>query len=126
MDKDILLSLVKRDDLDIEEIAIWKYLVKWGTAQFAVFKGSIRWISYSQSIAFKESNQKQEDYDLDLLFQEPVPEPSKGKSQKVDVAEWTDNDFASLKKSLDPFIPYIRFNEISNEEFYHHVRSYKK
>ncbi|KAF0509709.1 BTB-domain-containing protein [Gigaspora margarita] len=64
LDKDILLSLIKRDDLGIEEIVIWKYL------------GNLK--------------------------------------------RWTDNDFALLKKSLDPFIPYIRFHEISNEEFYYH------
>ncbi|CAG8779970.1 36254_t:CDS:2 [Gigaspora margarita] len=91
LNKDILLSLVKRDDMDIEEIDIWKYLLKWGTAQ---------------SVAFKES--------------------SKGKSQKMDVTKWEDSDFASLKKSLDPFIPYIRFHEISREDFYHHIRPYKK
>ncbi|KAF0509710.1 serine-enriched protein [Gigaspora margarita] len=91
LNKDILLSLVKRDDLIIEEIDIWKYLLKWGTAQ---------------SVAFKES--------------------SKGKSQEIDVTKWKDNDFSSLKKSLDPFIPYIRFHEISREDFYHHIRPYKK
>ncbi|CAG8698463.1 16327_t:CDS:2, partial [Dentiscutata heterogama] len=87
LDKDILLSLIKRDDMDIEEIDIWKYLVKWGTTQSAT---------------------------------------SKGKSYKMDVTKWRDNDFASLKKSLDPFIPYIRFHEISCEKFYYHVRPYKK
>ncbi|CAG8507102.1 22630_t:CDS:2 [Dentiscutata erythropus] len=44
----------------------------------------------------------------------------------MDVTKWRDNDFSSLKKSLDPFIPYIRFHEISCEEFYYHVRPYKK
>ncbi|CAG8749541.1 6351_t:CDS:2, partial [Cetraspora pellucida] len=48
-----------------------------------------------------------------------------GKS-KMDITNWGDNDFASLKKSLDPFIPYIRFHEISRDDFYYHVRPYKK
>src|SRR5260364_136032 len=91
LNKDIILSLVKRDDMDIEEIDIWKYLLKWGTAQFVAFKG-----------------------------------PSKEKFQMTDVTKWKDNDFASLKKSLDPFIQYIRFHEISHEDFYHHIRPYKK
>ncbi|CAG8664477.1 5920_t:CDS:1, partial [Scutellospora calospora] len=83
LDKDILLMLIKRDYMNIEEIDIWKYLVKWGTAQ---------------SIA------------------------SKGKP----VINWGENEFLSFKKSLDPFISYIRFHEISREEFYFHVRPYKK
>ncbi|KAG9288952.1 hypothetical protein G9A89_019574 [Geosiphon pyriformis] len=33
IDRSILLMLVKRDDLDIEEIKIWEYLIDWGTAQ---------------------------------------------------------------------------------------------
>ncbi|CAG8806430.1 13024_t:CDS:2, partial [Gigaspora rosea] len=33
IDKDIFLRLIKRDDMDIEEIDIWKHLVNWGTAQ---------------------------------------------------------------------------------------------
>ncbi|CAG8691161.1 29857_t:CDS:2, partial [Racocetra persica] len=85
LDKDIFLKLVMRDDLDIEEIDTWKYLIKWGTAQSA----------------------------------------PKGKS-KADVANWGDNDFASFKRFLDPFIPHIRFHEISRDDFYFHVRPYKK
>ncbi|CAG8618054.1 11454_t:CDS:2, partial [Dentiscutata heterogama] len=34
LDKDILLSLVKRSDMGIEEIDLWKNLVNWGKAQF--------------------------------------------------------------------------------------------
>ncbi|CAG8841913.1 26203_t:CDS:1, partial [Racocetra persica] len=82
----IFLKLVERDDLDIEEIDLWKYLVKWGKGQLI------------------SSNEK----------------------SKMDVTNWDKNDFASLKKSLDPFLPHIRFHEISSEEFYHHVRPYKK
>ncbi|CAG8633117.1 5288_t:CDS:2, partial [Dentiscutata erythropus] len=34
LDKGIFLELIKRDDLIIEEINVWKYLMKWGMAQF--------------------------------------------------------------------------------------------
>ncbi|RIB05401.1 hypothetical protein C2G38_2280771 [Gigaspora rosea] len=91
LNKDILLSLAKRDDMDIEEIDIWKYLLRWGTAQFVALK-----------------------------------KPSKGDSQKMDATKRKDNNFALLKKSLDPFILYIQFHEISCEDFYYHIRPYKK
>ncbi|CAG8822019.1 19588_t:CDS:2, partial [Dentiscutata erythropus] len=85
LDKDILLSLVKRNDLGIEEIDLWNYLVKWGSAQIIT---------------------------------------SKAKSK--DVTKWDEKDFALLKKSLDQFMPHIRFHEISSREVYYHVRPYKK
>ncbi|CAG8626027.1 20034_t:CDS:2 [Cetraspora pellucida] len=85
LDKDIYLKLVMRNDMDIEEIDTWKYLVKLGTEQSVT---------------------------------------SKGKSK--DVINWGENDFASFKKFLDPFIPYIRFHEISRNDFYFHIRPYKK
>ncbi|CAG8701718.1 6174_t:CDS:2, partial [Ambispora gerdemannii] len=33
IDKDLLISLLKREDLDMKEIKIWDFLVKWGIAQ---------------------------------------------------------------------------------------------
>jgi len=33
VEEDILLALLKRDDLDMEEIQIWDYVLKWGRAQ---------------------------------------------------------------------------------------------
>jgi hypothetical protein len=33
LDKDILFSLLKRNDLQIEEIFVWDYLIKWGIEQ---------------------------------------------------------------------------------------------
>ncbi|KAF0532595.1 btb/poz domain-containing protein 19-like [Gigaspora margarita] len=87
LDKDIFLTLIKKDVMDIEEIDIWKDLIKWGT---------------TQSISYK------------------------GKSKETNVNNWDENDFALFKKSLEPFIHYIRFHEISKENFYHYVRPYKK
>ncbi|CAG8676082.1 3965_t:CDS:2, partial [Gigaspora rosea] len=50
----------------------------------------------------------------------------KGKSKDANVNNWDENDFALFKKFLEPFIQYIRFHEISRENFYHYVRPYKK
>ncbi|KAG9288943.1 hypothetical protein G9A89_019565 [Geosiphon pyriformis] len=41
IDRSILLMLVKRDDLDIEEIKIWEYLIDWGTAQHTSLKKEV-------------------------------------------------------------------------------------
>jgi len=38
LDKDILLNLIKRDDLNIEEIIIWDSLIKWGIGQIPELK----------------------------------------------------------------------------------------
>ncbi|RIB29644.1 hypothetical protein C2G38_1042941 [Gigaspora rosea] len=35
LEKDIILEFIKRDDLAIEEIDVWKYLVKWTKAQYS-------------------------------------------------------------------------------------------
>jgi hypothetical protein len=39
LEKDILLELVKRDDLLIDEVELWNYLIKWGIAQTSELKG---------------------------------------------------------------------------------------
>ena len=38
LDKDILFNLLKRDDLQIEEIVIWDSLIKWGINQITELK----------------------------------------------------------------------------------------
>ncbi|KAF0473776.1 BTB-domain-containing protein [Gigaspora margarita] len=35
LERDIILEFIKRDDLAIEEIDVWKYLVKWTKAQYS-------------------------------------------------------------------------------------------
>ncbi|CAG8456172.1 88_t:CDS:2 [Dentiscutata erythropus] len=43
-----------------------------------------------------------------------------------DITNWTEKHFIVLKKSLEQFIPLIRFFEISSKDFYYKVRPYKK
>ncbi|CAG8839135.1 4774_t:CDS:1, partial [Cetraspora pellucida] len=88
VDKDILVRIIKRDDLNTQEINIWNHLVKWGTVHLATSLG-----------------------------RNPA---------EFDITKWNDNDFMSFKNFLDPFLPYIRFYEISSEEFYYYIRPYKK
>ncbi|CAG8689131.1 25573_t:CDS:2, partial [Gigaspora rosea] len=89
LEKDIILEFIKRDDLAIEEIDIWKYLVKWATEQ-----------DTNSSIIT--------DVDMtDSHYQEEF-------------------EFTLLKKNIEPFIPYIRFCEMTRDEFYYHVMPYEK
>ncbi|GBB83319.1 hypothetical protein RclHR1_10050002 [Rhizophagus clarus] len=39
LEKNILLGLLKRDDLPIDEIELWNYLIKWGIAQNSELNG---------------------------------------------------------------------------------------
>ncbi|CAG8496064.1 9229_t:CDS:2 [Acaulospora morrowiae] len=43
-----------------------------------------------------------------------------------DVKKFLEKDFKNLKGTLDPFIPYIRFHEISSKDFYNKVRPFRK
>ncbi|CAG8780898.1 22494_t:CDS:2, partial [Racocetra persica] len=85
---DILLKVIKRDDLNAKEIYIWKHLVEWGVAQLV--------------------------------------DSHKRIYVKLDTTQWKDCDFMTFKKYLDPFIPYIRFHEMSIEDLHHNIRPYEK
>ncbi len=84
LDKDILFGLIKRDDLQVEEIDIWDCLINWGIEQ--------------------------------------TPGLGSGNSDR---AKWNQEDFEALKEMLNPFIPLIRFVEISRVDFFDKVRPYK-
>ncbi|GBB98696.1 hypothetical protein RclHR1_00330026 [Rhizophagus clarus] len=84
LDKDILYSLLERDDLNIEEIDAWDCLIKWGI---------------EQTFSLESNNN--------------------------DRTKWNDNNFEALKKTLNQFIPLIRFVEISSSDFFNKVRPYR-
>ncbi|RIB12959.1 hypothetical protein C2G38_2041395 [Gigaspora rosea] len=77
-----LVSLVGRDDLQMEEIMIWNYVIKWGIAQ-----------------------------------NPDLPTDSK---------DWTNENFLSLKTTLQNCLPLIRYFQISGNDIYDHVHPYKK
>ncbi|KAF0544540.1 serine-enriched protein [Gigaspora margarita] len=85
LERNIVLEFIKRDDLAVEEIDVWKYLVKWTTAQFSSLNGF-----------------------------------------NVDVNYWGENEFKLFKKNIEPFISYVRFCEITRDEFYYYVMPYEK
>ncbi|CAB4410604.1 unnamed protein product [Rhizophagus irregularis] len=86
LEKNILLNLVKQDNLIIEEIELWNYLIKWGIAQT---------------------------YEL-------------GDKNINDLNKWNKEDFLALKKTLEPFISYVRFFDISSKDFHNIVFPFKK
>jgi hypothetical protein len=76
--------LLKRDDIQVDEIVVWDSLIKWGIEQT----------------------------------------PGLG-IMNNDRTKWNSINFEALKKTLDQFIPLIRFMEISSSEYFDKVRPYK-
>ncbi|CAG8500609.1 17617_t:CDS:2 [Acaulospora colombiana] len=83
LDKDIFLQLIKRDELNFEEVDIWEHLIKWG------------------------------------IYQTP------GIEELTDKTKLSEKNFKELKKTVNPFIPYIRFYEISSKDFFNKVRPFR-
>ncbi|RHZ83842.1 hypothetical protein Glove_87g86 [Diversispora epigaea] len=77
-----LISILKRDDLKVEEIKIWDYVIKWGIEQ-----------------------------------NHTLPDDSK---------EWSNEDFETLKLTLQHCLPFIRYFHISSEDIWEKVKPYEK
>ncbi|RHZ70425.1 hypothetical protein Glove_271g14 [Diversispora epigaea] len=77
-----LVSLLKRDDLQLEEVIIWEYIIKWGIAQNSTLP--------------------------------------------VDLKEWNDENFTTLKTTLQQCLPLIRYFHISSTDIWKKVKPYKK
>ncbi|POG73283.1 hypothetical protein GLOIN_2v1588425 [Rhizophagus irregularis DAOM 181602=DAOM 197198] len=78
----LLVSLIQSDNLRIDEIHIWEYVLKWGLAQNPVL-------------------------------------PS-------ELTSFSKEDFNALKNSLHQCVPFIRFYNLTSEEFSDKVLPYKK
>ncbi|PKK74527.1 hypothetical protein RhiirC2_863780 [Rhizophagus irregularis] len=84
LNKVSLYNLLRRNDLQIDEIDIWDCLIKWGIGQTPGF--GIR---------------------------------------NSDRTMWNKKSYEALKKTLNHFIPLIRFVEISSNDYFDKVRPYK-
>ncbi|CAB4378187.1 unnamed protein product [Rhizophagus irregularis] len=84
INKEILFDLLERDDLQIKEVIVWDYLIKWGIEQTSGLG-----------------------------------------NENSDRAKWNNKDYEKLKKTLNQFIPLIRFTEISRADFFDKVRPYR-
>ncbi|RHZ73641.1 hypothetical protein Glove_230g61 [Diversispora epigaea] len=77
-----LVSILKRDDLQMKESEIWDYLIKWGTAQNPTL-------------------------------------PKK-------LEEWSDENFMTLKTTLQQCLPLIRYFHIPISDAVYKIKPYKK
>ncbi|CAG8543235.1 2374_t:CDS:2, partial [Ambispora gerdemannii] len=89
LNQEILLRLLKHNNLGIEEGILWDNVIKW---------------CRSQTPLINEKND----------------------NNYTNLSEWTLEDFRALGKTLEPFVPFIRFFEISSADFYDKIRPYKK
>ncbi|CAG8692508.1 11694_t:CDS:2 [Gigaspora margarita] len=104
LERDIVLKFIKRDDLVIEEVDVWKYLVKWATAQYS---------SLSEDVSVNANVNA----DVNANVNADI---------NSDINTWGENEFTLFKKIINSFIPYIRFCEMTRYEFYYHVMPYEK
>ncbi|RHZ72526.1 hypothetical protein Glove_242g15 [Diversispora epigaea] len=77
-----LVSLLKRDDLQVEEVKIWEYIIKWGIAQNPTLSSNLD--------------------------------------------KWNEDNFLTLKTTLQHCLPYIRYFHISGEDIWNNVEPYQK
>ncbi|RHZ76582.1 hypothetical protein Glove_196g55 [Diversispora epigaea] len=77
-----LVSLLKRDDLQLEEVIIWEYTIKWGIAQNSTLS--------------------------------------------VDLTVWNNENFTTLKTTLQRCLPLIRYFYIPGIDVLNKVKPYKK
>ncbi|RHZ45832.1 hypothetical protein Glove_646g4 [Diversispora epigaea] len=77
-----LVSILKRDDLQMKESEIWDYVIKWGTAQ-----------------------------------NPNLPEK---------LEKWSDENFITLKATLQQCLPLVRYFHISNSDVMDKIKPYKK
>ncbi|GES96384.1 BTB/POZ protein [Rhizophagus clarus] len=78
----LLISIIQNINLQMSEIQVWKYVIKWGLAKNPEF-------------------------------------PS-------DPASFSKEDFNVLKNTLQQFIPFIKFNNLTSKEFSDEILPYKK
>ncbi|RHZ87598.1 hypothetical protein Glove_33g278 [Diversispora epigaea] len=77
-----LVSLIKQDDLQMREVEIWDYVIKWGIAQ--------------------------------------------NPTLPTNLGDWAEENFLTLKTTLQQCLPHIRYFHITNIEIYDKIRPYKK
>ncbi|RHZ60973.1 hypothetical protein Glove_350g48 [Diversispora epigaea] len=70
--EDALISILERDDLQLEESKIWEYIIQWGKA--------------------------------------------KNPTLPTNLAEWTSDNFSTLKETLNQCLPLIRYFHISSKD----------
>ncbi|RHZ82563.1 hypothetical protein Glove_109g32 [Diversispora epigaea] len=77
-----LISILEKDNLQLEEIKIWDYVIKWGIAQNPALPGNLE--------------------------------------------EWSEENFKTLKVTLQQCLPLIRYFHISEKDVWEKLKPYRK
>ncbi|RHZ60898.1 hypothetical protein Glove_350g31 [Diversispora epigaea] len=80
--EDVLISIIKQDDLQLEEIKIWEYVIQWGKA--------------------------------------------KNSTLPTNLAEWTSDNFLTLKETLKKCLMHIRYFDVSGEDVVEKIFPYSQ
>jgi hypothetical protein len=108
--KNILNLILDLDNLYIEEIDLWDFLIEWGMNQLHKIHNN-----NNISIYDDDENQKNHKF-INNINKEIMNQQHKSPKWKIREA---------LKKILDPLIYRIRFREIGFDDFYEKVKPYK-
>ncbi|RHZ46821.1 hypothetical protein Glove_606g99 [Diversispora epigaea] len=77
-----LISLIKRDNLQLDEIEIWNYLIQWGK--------------------------------------------TKNPNLPDNLIQWTNDDFLTLKNTVQKCLPYIRYFQITGDNIIKNIKPYQQ
>ncbi|PKC69538.1 hypothetical protein RhiirA1_455913 [Rhizophagus irregularis] len=128
--KNILNLILDLDNLYIEEIDLWDFLIEWGMNQLHKIHNyniNINYYNNNNNISIfinnnnnyddndDEENQKSHKF-INNINKEIMNQQHKSPKWKIREA---------LKKILDPLIYRIRFREISSDDFYEKIKPYK-
>ncbi|RHZ76511.1 hypothetical protein Glove_196g137 [Diversispora epigaea] len=125
-----LVSLLKRDDLQLEEVIIWEYVIKWGIAQNSNLSVDFNKWTKENFITLKTTLQQC----LPLIRYFHISNAdfwskwgiAQNSNLSVDFNKWTKENFITLKTTLQQCLPLIRYFHISNADFWSKVEPYKK
>ncbi|CAB4385827.1 unnamed protein product [Rhizophagus irregularis] len=126
-DKDILYKILERDELQIKEIIVWDYLIKWGIEQTPglgnenTLNHLIKWgIERTPGLGNENC-----DISWDRFIKWGIERTPVSGNEKCDREKWNNDDYEALKETLKQFIPLIRFVEITFDDFNDKIKPYK-
>src|SRR5437764_616119 len=100
IDKPMLVTILKKGDLELREIEIWDYVIEWGLGQ----------------IENLEEEKRRKEIESGQLL--PKFKKLKTKFEGENILEWYQGYHKELKNILDNILPLIRFDQITSTEFH--------
>jgi hypothetical protein len=122
----ILVALLKQENLQIEEIELWDYLIKWGISQLQQQK---EYFSEEKepNITFNDNNinnnndKNDNNNDTTTTTTTDTANTTTNTTTTIDLLNWDEQDLQDLGNILKECIPLIRFSEFTSGEFYDRV-----